>query len=268
MLAKWPKHSFIFQTWIKHFPFIPSLTYVKGNVTVPLMVIKTRDPIISVALSHDGTRIVSGSHNNSIQVWDASTGAELQKLNGHTQGVKSVVFSHDGTQIVSGSNDNSVRVWDASTGVELQQLNGHSQGVSSVAFSHNGTHIVSGSYDNSVRVWNVSTDAEPQQSNSHTNCLNSVAFSYDGTQIISGLHDQSICICSRPQNVLWTSTIDGWIVSLPSQDRLVWMPQGICEVIHHPYNTLVISQKGYAHINFNVCNLGTKWAECYKPVLV
>jgi WD40 repeat protein len=146
-------------------------------------------------------------------VWNASTGAALQQLKGHTDWVRSVAFSYDGTQIVSGSDDNSVRVWDAAfTDAELQQLNGK---------------IVSGSDVLSSWVWN---------------------------RMLHG--------------VLWTSTIDGWIVSLPYRDRLVWIPQGIHEVIHHPYNTLIISQQGYAHVDLQHCDLGTKWAECYKPLLV
>jgi WD40 repeat protein len=89
----------------------------------------------SVAFSPDGTRIVSGSSDKSVRVWDASTGAELKVLNGHTSAVYSVAFSPDGTRIVSGSSDNSVRVWDASTGAELKVLNGHTESVNSVAFS-------------------------------------------------------------------------------------------------------------------------------------
>jgi WD40 repeat protein len=54
--------------------------------------------LFSVAFSHDGTRIVSGSEDNSVRVWDASTGAELQQLNGHSGTVNSVAFSHDGIQ--------------------------------------------------------------------------------------------------------------------------------------------------------------------------
>ena len=76
-----------------------------------------------------------------MRVWNASTGAQLHQLTGHTNSVYSVVFSSDRSHIVSGSYDFSVRVWDAKTGAELQQLNGHTHHVSSVAFSHDVIHI-------------------------------------------------------------------------------------------------------------------------------
>jgi WD40 repeat protein len=209
------------------------------------------DYVKSVAFSHDGIHIVSGSYDRSVRIWDASTGAALQKLNGHTHWVNSVAFSHDSIHIVSGSYDNSVQVWDASTGAALQKLNGHTGSVSSVAFSHDGTHIVSGSSDKSVRVWGASTDAQLQQSTLSVSDATSI---WVGNRIYHG--------------VLWTILKDGWIVSLPVQDRLVWIPQGIREIIYSPCNTLIISAEGYAHIDFQGCNVGTKWAECYKPCIV
>ena len=105
-----------------------------------------------MAFSKDGAKIVSGSWDKSVQVWDASTGAKLQQLNGHIYCVRSVAFSHDGIHIVSGSDDMSVRVWDASTGAELQQLHGHTDRVNSVAFSHDGIHIVSGSHQENSKL--------------------------------------------------------------------------------------------------------------------
>jgi WD40 repeat protein len=80
-----------------------------------------------------------------VRVWDASTGAELNVLKGHTDSVNSVAFSTDGMRIVSGSYDKTVRVWDASTGAELNVLKGHTDSVNSVAFSTDGMRIVSGS---------------------------------------------------------------------------------------------------------------------------
>ena len=144
----------------------------------------------------------------------------------------------------------SVRLWDASTGAPLQQFNGHTDWVNSVAFSHDDIHIVSGSFDKSVRVWSAWTDRMLHQFNCH---------------FVSGSDVTSIWIWNKMYHgVLWTSTMDGWIVSLSGQDRLMWIPQGIREVIHHPYNILIISQEGYAHIDFQDCNVGTKWMECYK----
>jgi WD40 repeat protein len=67
-------------------------------------------------------RIVSGSWDKSVRIWDASTGAEVRKLEGHTNGVNSVAFSADGMRIVSGSHDESVRIWDASHLEELHEL--------------------------------------------------------------------------------------------------------------------------------------------------
>ena len=61
------------------------------------------DAVTSVAFSPDGKRIVSGSQDQTVKVWDADKGTETLTLKGHTQLVTSVAFSPDGKRIVSGS---------------------------------------------------------------------------------------------------------------------------------------------------------------------
>jgi WD40 repeat protein len=68
-----------------------------------------------VSYSPDGKRIVSGSEDNTLKVWDAATGQETLTLTGHMGEVTSVAFSPDGTRIVSGSWDKTLKVWDAAT---------------------------------------------------------------------------------------------------------------------------------------------------------
>ena len=70
----------------------------------------------AVAHSPDGTKIVSGSLDKTVRVWDAVTGTLINTLQGHSGGVTAVAYSPDGTKIVSGSGDKTVRVWDAVTG--------------------------------------------------------------------------------------------------------------------------------------------------------
>ena len=149
----------------------------------------------SVSFSPDGRYIVSGSYDNTIRIWDVSTGVEVRPaLEGHTGSVNSVSFSPDGRYIVSGSNDNTIRIWDVSTGVEVHPaLEGHTSFVESVSFSPDGRYIVSGSYDRTIRIWDVSTGVEVRPAlEEHTASVTSVSFSPDGRYIVSGSFDKII----------------------------------------------------------------------------
>ena len=73
----------------------------------------------SVAFSPDSSKIVSGSDDRTIRVWDASTGIKmLPPLRGHDESVYFVEFFPDGSKIASRTDDD-IRIWDANTGVQL-----------------------------------------------------------------------------------------------------------------------------------------------------
>jgi WD40 repeat protein len=148
--------------------------------------------VYCATFSHDGKRIVSGSDDHIVCVWDANTGAVLQKLQGHTGAVLSIAFSSDGARIVSASTDQTVRVWDAKAGAVINTLKDHTDWVRSVAFSQDGTRIVSGSDDESVRVWNAETGAVLLVLQGHLDYVRSVAFSPDGKSIVSGSDDETV----------------------------------------------------------------------------
>ncbi|MEE0961709.1 MAG: hypothetical protein U0L54_04100, partial [Bacteroidales bacterium] len=70
----------------------------------------------SVAYSPDGTKIISGSSDKTVKIWNANTGECLKTLKGHLSYVRSVAYSPDGTKIISGSYDETIKIWDANTG--------------------------------------------------------------------------------------------------------------------------------------------------------
>ena len=69
------------------------------------------DYVFSVAYSPDGKRIISGSRDQTIKIWDTNTGECLKTLGEHSNSVNSVVFSPNGTKIVSGSADGTIKIW-------------------------------------------------------------------------------------------------------------------------------------------------------------
>src|SRR6266704_164815 len=72
----------------------------------------------SVGFSPDGQHIVSGSEDQTIRVWSATSTGEMAAgpFSGHSDWVISVAFSPDGQHIVSGSADQAIRLWNAMTG--------------------------------------------------------------------------------------------------------------------------------------------------------
>ena len=67
--------------------------------------------VLSVAYSPDGTKIISGSDDATIKIWEANTGQCLKTLKGHIEPVWSVAYSPDGTKIISGSYDKTIKIW-------------------------------------------------------------------------------------------------------------------------------------------------------------
>ena len=148
----------------------------------------------SVAYSPDGKKIVSGSDDKTIKIWNANTGQCLKTLEGHSYFVNSVAFSPDGKKIVSGSYGGTIKIWNANTGKCLKTLNGHTYSVESVAYSPDGRKIISGSRDKTIKIWDANTGQCLQTLWGHTGSVESVAYSLDGTKIISGSLDKNIKI--------------------------------------------------------------------------
>ncbi|KAF5382400.1 hypothetical protein D9757_009813 [Collybiopsis confluens] len=181
--------------WERMFGKIPKVK-CRGVSNHGGAMLKIKEPttILAVAFSPDGSKIVSGSYDQIVRIWDAVGGQQLAQLDGHTSMVTSVAFSPDASKVVSGSYDRTVCIWDGATGQQLAQLHGHSDWVKSVAFSPDGSKIVSGSEDKTVQIWDAMTGQQLAQLDGHTERVTSVAFSPDGLKIVSGSYDTTVHI--------------------------------------------------------------------------
>ena len=75
-------------------------------------------------------RLVSGSRDATLRIWDIDSGHCLRVLIGHVAAVRCVQF--DGRRVVSGAYDYMVKIWDPDTETCLQTLAGHTNRVYSL----------------------------------------------------------------------------------------------------------------------------------------
>ena len=145
------------------------------------------DSVTCIALIPDG-RVVSGSNDSTVRVWDAVTGQCLQTLRGHEDIITCVAVFPDG-RVVSGSDDRILRMWDVTTGKCMQTLQGHKSGISCVTVLPDG-QVVSGAWDNTLRVWDGSTGQCLQTFQGHKSGISCVAVLPDG--VVSGSRDNTL----------------------------------------------------------------------------
>lgn len=119
----------------------------------------------ALAFSQDGKRLVSGSHDNAVIVWDAETGAVIKTLRGHDGWVQACSLTGDGRLAVSASHDGRVKFWDVQGYEEARVLrghvlDGHLDAVLAAAYSPDGRRVATASRDRTAKSWDASTGAE------------------------------------------------------------------------------------------------------------
>lgn len=147
--------------------------------------------IMSVAFSADGKRLVSGSYDKSVKLWDATTGRESLTLVGHTAQVMTVAISADGKQVASGGYDKQAKVWDATSGKEVTSVAATDSYLTSVTFSPDGKRFASAGVT-PAKVWDSATGKELLDLKGHGANVNCVVFSPAGKQLASASHDMTI----------------------------------------------------------------------------
>ncbi|KAJ9089943.1 hypothetical protein DSO57_1007762 [Entomophthora muscae] len=139
-----------------------------------------------LCLQYDGNLMVSGSSDSSIIMWELSSGKIIRQLDNHQDSVLNLRF--DARHIVSCSKDRTVKVWDTATGKLLHTLSGHRVAVNAVQFV--GNHIVSASGDRTIKLWDLQTGECLRTFSGHARGIACLAF--DGQCIVSGSSDKTI----------------------------------------------------------------------------
>jgi WD40 repeat protein len=199
---------------------LEAATYLPGHI----------ERVRSVAWSHDGRLLATGSWDKTARIWEASSGKQLLTMTCKGN-IWAVAFTPDDQTLLTGDFAKRLRFWNTRSGKEAPSFdpnlnevlaidfspsgkmltvggtNGHialydadtykerrvmkgEEVVESVSFSHDETMIASAQGEN-VRIWSV-TGKLLQTMSGHTQTVRCVRFSPDDSIVISVSDDRTV----------------------------------------------------------------------------
>jgi WD40 repeat protein len=100
-------------------------------------------PVTTLAFSPDGKWLASSGYDNTIILWDLSSGEELRRFKGHADAVMRVLFSPRGDRLLSSDLKGGVKEWDVNSGAVIAAFKVRNV-CRSMAFSADGQKFVAG----------------------------------------------------------------------------------------------------------------------------
>ncbi|KAL9239022.1 hypothetical protein vseg_013381 [Gypsophila vaccaria] len=169
------------------------------------------------ALGSDRQKVVSGSDDLSILVWDKQKFIPLEELRGHKAPISHVRML-SGERVLSSSHDGTVKMWDARIGSCIATV-AHCPGAVLCSEYNDSTGILAAAgRDSVVHIWDIRAGKHIHKLAGHTKWIRSIRMI--GDRIITGSDD-------------WTARI--WSIS-----------QGSCDAIlaHHAGPVLCVESSG------------------------
>jgi WD40 repeat protein len=167
--------------------------------------------------SDDGSKIITGSYDQEVHVWNTETGDTAGKSFRQVGVINDVDFGQDGATILSGGDDRKARLWDIRSGTAMGVPLQHVSKVSKVSLSSDCKIALTIGSNGTAQIWDTRTCqpiARPLQrelsrnlsisDNSETlgplKCVDG-AFCPDGSMILFTCSDGTVRLFDIPQAI-------------------------------------------------------------------
>ncbi len=150
-------------------------------------------PVTTTAFFREGLKLVSGSTDGTIRIWDVADGRTVRMWQFPEYHIHSLAVSPDGKKIAFVNRRGmSIRVIDANSGHDLAAVPNTIAGISTIAFSPDGKGFACGANNHTTRIWRSDDASELAVLKGSRDEIHSVAYSPDGNHLVTGAKDGTV----------------------------------------------------------------------------
>uniref|UniRef100_A0A166EIV4 Uncharacterized protein n=1 Tax=Daucus carota subsp. sativus TaxID=79200 RepID=A0A166EIV4_DAUCS len=140
----------------------------------------------ALVFEYNSNILISGGQDQTIKMWDTSSGSLIRTLHGCLGSVLDLAITHENSSIIAASSSNKLFVWDKDSGRLRHTLTGHVDKVCAVDVSKfSSRHVASAAYDRTIKIWDLQRGYCTNTIIFPSNC-NALSFGMDGHTICSG----------------------------------------------------------------------------------
>ena len=142
--------------------YSPRLLIWNGHGGDVVLELPVSDWVVALGFTTDGRKLISGTANGQIQVWDTHKGKELRQFKPEKSVSPGVIaISPDGKHVaMADGRSGEIVLWDAGTGVQIGCFAGDSSAnvgfVRRMLFSPDGRLLATGGDDSTILIWQIS----------------------------------------------------------------------------------------------------------------
>ena len=152
-------------------------------------VVKPKEKIHTIALSHDGKRLAGAGASGALYIWDIANNYAEKIAYKNPVDLTAVAFTPDPRRIMIGDETGEIKIVTEDSNLAPRILSGHTAHIEEIVFNNAATFFATTSRDKSVRLWNWNKLADqPIVLADGEEWVWNATFSPDDEQLMTGMH--------------------------------------------------------------------------------
>jgi serine/threonine protein kinase len=214
--------------------------------------------VTSLSWQNGGSKLASGSLDQTVRLWSASGGSALQILQ-RLSPVRSVSWSVDGNLLAAGADDSNLALWEAD-GSSTQKLSHWGASIRALAWLRND-YVFLGTYGLGLHAFDLQNTKHYGKDDLIR--VNSISLSPDGSLLVVALEDGDIYFADIAQN--WQS-IYNFNASLGAALAVAWSPDGNYVAVGYANNTAIVYNASSKQAQYTLKHNGAVYGLAWNPV--